>query len=488
MRLFLNVASLLLAAPGAFGLIPLETKGARFIRPSTNANSEGTEFQILGIDYQPGGSSAYGSDPDADVLTDGDACLRDAIVMQRLGINTIRVYTINPELDHDECMSIFNAAGIYVILDVNSPFENESIHRDDPEESYNSDYLTRIFKVVENFKGYPNLAGFFAGNEVVNSESSAEKSPPYIRAVQRDLKEYIAAHVNRTIPVGYSAADDIQLREAMWAYLVCKGGDASSDIDDSVSDFYGINSYQWCGDSSWTSSGYDVLNKTFYDTAVPMFFSEYGCNAESPRIFTEVDDAVYSPDGLLPFFSGGLIYEYSNEDNNYGLVEINSNKTVTLLEDFINLQNAYNNVVLPNVSESSIANVSFPECDKDAIEAMYSGFDASFDLPACPDEDLIKSGVSPSHTGSIVSVTKTTLPYSVYGTAGNAIDATLTMLADNQINSPSGVDDSSPSSTSTSTSQSTSRSAAAPAAVPIMGLPMLVSTFVLVSTLFIAIL
>lgn len=38
----------------------------------------------------------------------------DAAVMQKLGINTIRVYTINPAVNHDECVSIFNAVGIYM--------------------------------------------------------------------------------------------------------------------------------------------------------------------------------------------------------------------------------------------------------------------------------------------------------------------------------------------------------------------------------------
>lgn len=38
----------------------------------------------------------------------------DAAVMQKLGINTIRVYNINPAINHDLCVSIFNAVGIYM--------------------------------------------------------------------------------------------------------------------------------------------------------------------------------------------------------------------------------------------------------------------------------------------------------------------------------------------------------------------------------------
>lgn len=41
--------------------------------------------------------------------------MRDAALMQRLGVNAIRVYNVDPTISHDVCMSIFNAAGIYVV-------------------------------------------------------------------------------------------------------------------------------------------------------------------------------------------------------------------------------------------------------------------------------------------------------------------------------------------------------------------------------------
>ena len=101
--------------------------------------------------------------------------------MQKLGVNTIRVYNLDPSLDHSKCASIFNAAGIYMILDVNSPLPGESINRETPWTSYNSDYLTRAFGIVENFKGFPNTLGFFSANEVMNDLSTAEFNPQYIR-------------------------------------------------------------------------------------------------------------------------------------------------------------------------------------------------------------------------------------------------------------------------------------------------------------------
>lgn len=78
-------------------------------------------------------------------------------------------------------MSIFNRVGIYLLLDVNSPLGGESLDRGNPGESYNTDYLKRIFAVVEAFKGYPNTLGFFAGNEVVNDGGSSAVVPPYLR-------------------------------------------------------------------------------------------------------------------------------------------------------------------------------------------------------------------------------------------------------------------------------------------------------------------
>ena len=116
--------------------------------------------------YQPGGSEAFGKG--SDPLSNGTLCLRDAALMQPLGINLIRVYNLDPNLNHDQCVSIFNAVGIYMLLDVNSPLPNESLNPGDLSSSYTSTYLERIFSVVEAFHSFPNVLGFFSGNEVMN--------------------------------------------------------------------------------------------------------------------------------------------------------------------------------------------------------------------------------------------------------------------------------------------------------------------------------
>jgi len=120
-------------------------------------------------------------------------------------------------------MSYLAAAGIYLILDVNSPLDGQHLNRYEPWTTYTKAYLysslvamvliyrTHIFAVIEAFKGYDNFLGVFAGNEVINDDKSAEMSPRYVKAVVRDMKNYIAAHVSRSIPVGYSAADDLKV-------------------------------------------------------------------------------------------------------------------------------------------------------------------------------------------------------------------------------------------------------------------------------------
>lgn len=86
---------------------PLEVQGRYFVNPKS-----GNRFQIIGIDYQPGGAAGYDPSKGKDPLSDKDHCLRDAALMQVLGVNTIRVYNLDPNLNHDDCASIFNAVSV----------------------------------------------------------------------------------------------------------------------------------------------------------------------------------------------------------------------------------------------------------------------------------------------------------------------------------------------------------------------------------------
>lgn len=367
-----------------------------------------------------------------DPLSDPDVCLRDAVLMQRLGVNAVRIYNLNPDLDHTECASIFNAAGIYLVLDVNSPLPNQSLNRGAPWESYSSIYLERVFEVVEGFMHFNNTLGFFSGNEVIN-EDSVPEVPAYIRAVTRDIKDYIAARGVRPIPVGYSAADVRPLLMGTFDYMACNlDNETTSKID-----FFGLNSYSWCGDASFKSAGYDVLVEDFSNTTIPIFFSEYGCNQVQPRTFTEVQ-ALYSSQ-MTGVFSGGLIYEYSQEPNDYGLVTLNDNDTVSIMIDYDHLRDQYNKLDVEQLerANSTATSLKAPDCAVSLLSG--TNFTRSFAIPARPEgvDDLINNGVKGTFPKGTTKITTTSVGHTVYAVNGQEITGLqLNILADDQSNLP----------------------------------------------------
>lgn len=351
-----------------------------------------------------------------------------------VGVNAIRVYNVDPDLNHDMCASIFNAVGIYMLIDVNSPLAGESIDRGAPWTTYDSSYLNRTFAVVEAFKSYPNTLLFFSGNEVINEQSDVSV-PSYMRAVTRDLKNYIAKNSNRIIPVGYSAADVRDLLLDTWNYLQCTTTSDSSDP--SRVDLFALNSYSWCGDSSFQTSGYDVLVSDFSNTSVPVFFSEYGCNVPAPRVFTEVP-VIYG-DQMTPVLSGGLVYEYSEEPSDYGLVTINGNGSAQLLPDFATLQSQFNtlNVTALQGLKAQNTSVTPPKCNASLISS--SAFDSNFTIPDVPPgaQTLIDNGISNKPSGKLVSVTATKVTQQVEDASGTVISGlAITPLADDESNNP----------------------------------------------------
>ncbi|KAL5355257.1 Glucanosyltransferase-domain-containing protein [Aspergillus floccosus] len=311
-------ASSTLAAPSLKArddVTPVSVKGNAFFKGDER-------FYIRGVDYQPGGSSDL-SDP----IADADGCKRDIEKFKDLGLNTIRVYSVDNSKDHDECMNALADAGIYLVLDVNTP--KYSLNRADPEASYNDVYLQYIFATVDAFAKYKNTLAFFSGNEVINDGPSS-KAAPYVKAVTRDLRQYIRSRNYRSIPVGYSAADIDTNRLQMAQYMNC-------GTDDERSDFFAFNDYSWCDPSSFTTSGWDQKVKMFTGYGLPLFLSEYGCNTNT-RKFEEVS-ALYSTK-MTGVYSGGLVYEYSQEPSNYGLVKVKDSK-VSTLPDYDALKSAF---------------------------------------------------------------------------------------------------------------------------------------------------
>ena len=251
------------------------------------------------------------------------------------------------------------------------------------------------------------------------------------------MKNYIAKHSTRSIPVGYSAADVRDILLDTWNYLQCTTTGTVSDP--SRVDLFALNSYSWCGDSSYTTSGYDILVSDFSNTSVPVFFSEYGCNVPAPRVFTEVP-VLYGP-LVTPVLSGGMVYEYSQETSNYGLVDINSNGSAQCRADYDVLQQQFNtlNVTALQGLKAQNTSVTPPTCSSSLI--TNSTFSSNFTIPDVPPgaQDLIDNGISNAPVGKMVSVTATKVTQVVQQSNGDTIQGlAITLLADDQSNNPSG--------------------------------------------------
>lgn len=201
-------------------------------------------------------------------------------------------------------MGLLQDAGIYLIQDLSNP--SFSINRNDP--TWTTELFASYAGVIDAVANYSNVLGFFAGNEVSNEVNNTNASA-FVKAAVRDMKAYIKTKNYRKIGVGYATNDDPAIRIDLAHYFNC------GNVDEAI-DFWGYNIYSWCGDSSFTESGYDQRTLEFKNYSVPAFFAEYGCNTVQPRKFTEVG-AIYGKN-MTSVWSGGIMYMYFQEANDYG--------------------------------------------------------------------------------------------------------------------------------------------------------------------------
>ncbi|KAL8946393.1 MAG: hypothetical protein Q9222_007208 [Ikaeria aurantiellina] len=348
-------------APRASSLPKITVKGNAFW-----AGSE--RFYIRGVDYQPGGSSDA-----ADPIADTTVCKRDIAEFKKLNINTVRVYTIDNSKNHDECMSELAANGIYLALDVNTP--KYSIRRDKPAQSYNSVYLQNIFATIDEFQKYDNTLLFFSGNELINNVPTSDTAP-YVKAVTRDMKQYIGNRGYRKIPVGYSAADIDDNRIEAAHYMNC-------GTDDERSDFFAFNDYSWCDPSTYETSTWEEKVNAFSNYSIPIFLSEFGCT-KTDRKFGEIS-TLYSSK-MSPVYSGGLVYEYTVEGDakqqKYGLVDVKSSSSATEQPDFALFKNALSSAQPPSGDGGYKSNGEKSTCPGKSSTWLVTGDG----LPAMPEK------------------------------------------------------------------------------------------------------
>lgn len=368
MKFLAKACVLATVANSAFAL-PKITRVGRYL-----FNPDGTRFYIKGVSYQEQGTLAQTNDPNAfpepdnfvDPLAIPSACKRDIPYLQQLTVNAIRVYSVNSSLNHDECMSALDAAGIYTIIDLSLPV-NGSLNRASP--AWTTNLLDLYIGTIDTFNKYSNVLAYNVGNEVV-TETNNTVAAPFIKAAARDTKAYLKS-IGSSALVGYASTDGSGWRDPLANYLAC-------DSDTDSLDLYGLNNYRWCGDGSFEGN-YASVQASFENYPIPTYFSEYGCVTSPPRLWTEAT-ALFSSQ-MTPVWSGGLAFSYFFAVGGYGMVNISSdNTTVTTSDDFDRLKNVLSNITFVNEpTQSGASQSTFPTCP-----TADTNFLASSSLPPTP--------------------------------------------------------------------------------------------------------
>ncbi|KZP31179.1 carbohydrate-binding module family 43 protein [Athelia psychrophila] len=379
MRSVLRATAFLLAGLVAdVSAISKITRQGRYLYNSTQ-----DRFYIQGVAYQEQGTvissaaNAFG-EPSSfiDPLSNGTACQRDLPFLQQLKVNTIRAYSVNSSLNHDDCMQLFSNAGIYTIIDLTLPV-NGSIDRASP--SWSTNLLNLYTDTIDAFAKYDNVLAYNVGNEVV-IQSNGTDVAAYVKAAARDIKAYLTSKSSSAL-VGYASIDGTSdFKDPLANYLSCdpsNGNSGSTSID-----LYGLNNYEWCGNSTFEAS-YAGVEGDFAGYNVPAYFSEFGCITAGARDWTEVA-ALFSSQ-MSPVWSGGLAFSYfpaTSVQGQFGMVNISADgSTVTPLPDFDTLVTQYGQVNAPNTPlQGAAGSTSYPGCP-----AQNATWLASPNLPPTPD-------------------------------------------------------------------------------------------------------
>lgn len=319
---FLLVLSAWLGLCGA--LHPAIIKGYKFFDSITEE-----EIVIRGIDYYPRPNVGFYDRNSVDFFTEYFRHLweRDLPYLQQLGVNAVRLYSVDPHENHDAFMCALNQAGIYAVVGLASECPTCAITRDKAPDCYPVDLKERGQAVVQEFAKYTNTLAFSTGNEVNHAAPANEPewNGPCLKKFMRDMRQFIDSCTNmRKVPLGLVSADTQRDENAM--YYNCQG-DPSDKYEGA--EWYGFNSYVSCDpdiDEYQNASGLVFLQQDFerYQYSIPVVMTEYGCLSknfetidgyEGQRDFKQTEWLMTEPD-LREQFSGGFVFEYSTEMKN----------------------------------------------------------------------------------------------------------------------------------------------------------------------------
>ncbi|KAF0720415.1 Aste57867_345 [Aphanomyces stellatus] len=301
---------------------PIEIKGSRLFEVGS-----GKPFQVKGVDYYPRPNAGINDVNNHDVFTDDYEDMWRPHIHEfiALGVNSIRLYAVDPSKPHDKFMCALSAVGIYVVVDLAAACENCAITKEAYPACYPPQLKTRGQQIIAAFAKYNNVLGFSAGNEVNHAVSDMKTNAPCQKKFIRDMRVYIdsCATNMRYIPVGVVLADSDRDLNAL--YYSCRTNSTDSLEN---AEWFGLNAYLQCDASaspSMISGGYRKLLNDFtsYKLPIPSLLTEYGClNQGFPTVNGYAAQRTWLDAGWLlspsfsDIFAGGLAFEFSTENAN----------------------------------------------------------------------------------------------------------------------------------------------------------------------------
>ncbi|TYZ59392.1 hypothetical protein PybrP1_001610 [[Pythium] brassicae (nom. inval.)] len=332
---------------------PLVTKGNKFFNSVT-----GQEFRMKGMAYYPrpnAGKLADVSNYDW-TADEHEAVWKPHLeVMKDLGVNTIRLYSVDPGKSHDKFMC-----------------KSCSIEDELPPACYPGELLERGMAIYNAFAVYDNTLGFSVGNEN-NLMPKGLAVAPCVKAFLRDTRNYATkcASSLRAVPIGLDIADT--LPRAQWIqYYDCQVG---SD-EHTRAEWMGFNPYVECDPLTHTtyaqSTGLQTLMKEYAAAKCsrPLLFGEFGCNAgantvdgyENQRSFYDAKWMNEEP-AMTAEIVGGNVFEFTTEIANLRLT-----KTLVKTKD---------------PGKFGIGFFSPDNCDHDAVPCVFTPYPDT-ELPPTP--------------------------------------------------------------------------------------------------------
>jgi hypothetical protein len=276
----------------------LTLKGSYFFR-----QTNGSRYYIRGVYYGDSGRAGDISTAFLDVLADDTLCRRDVPDLIALSINTLLVQDVDMTKDHTDCMRVFQAANISVMVMLNGRSPRFYLRNNQSFVSWDYHQIDFYRNIIDGFSKYPNTFGFFIG-----ASKRSNVLPAKAKRAIIELKKYSAQNGYRKIPIGYVNSIHDVSASSMAEYMNC------GNPGDSV-DFYGwgrpLFKQAYCINSS-SIFGNGVVEQ-YVTYSVPTF-TLGGCQRKNKHSFSEIQQIFGEPGSDI--LSGIFIREWLDNTSN----------------------------------------------------------------------------------------------------------------------------------------------------------------------------